>query len=153
MQAALIGSLLLVVVTWVVMATGVGSAPSMRSPRNLADVDALAGRVVASRNDPLLRLRVEWLADDRPAYETIDAFEADVERVLSDEAIGQEIVRDLWRGGPRPYATDLRHRVAPLPPPPPRKYDAPIRPQFSDGCSHSDWDGDACRFCGTRIPF
>lgn len=85
MQAALIGSLLLVVVTWVVMATGVGSAPSMRSPRNLADVDALAGRVVASRNDPLLRLRVEWLADDRPAYETIDAFEADVERVLRGE--------------------------------------------------------------------
>jgi hypothetical protein len=33
--------------------------------------------------DPLTTLTAEWLADERPAWETVDGFERDVERVLT----------------------------------------------------------------------
>lgn len=48
--------------------------PPTRPPRKTID---------SIKDGPLFRLRMEWLADPRPAWETVDAFERDVERLLS----------------------------------------------------------------------
>jgi hypothetical protein len=74
-----------------------------------------------ARRDRLEGTVAIWLADERPAWETIEAFERDVERVLSGQ---------MWR----PLGMPLR------PPPPPKPSDAGRSARPTEG-ARRDADG------------